>query len=111
MQASDQRNPDEFAQPFSDSANDIVDFMESYPDDISELNERHMVMVRGHLRSLPPDVTLTLRRMRKPEPQERLDVCKEVARRVVVNSDSDDVDDELEEKIVRWLLMATFAVV
>lgn len=110
LQAQDQRNPDEFAKPMSDLADTIAEYVAAYPDGLTEFKPRHLAMARGHVQSLGPKVEMTLRQMQKSDPGERMDVCREVARRIAYNA-HEHMDDEDEEKVVMWLFLATHAVV
>lgn len=111
VQRSDQRNPDEFAQPLSAQAVKIHEFLAAYPDDMGTVKRAHSNMARGHVRALGVDVAVTLRRVAQMDREDVPNVLREMARKVVANMPPGEVDDELEDKLVSWLLLATMSVV
>lgn len=107
-QAPDQRNPDEFAQPFVDNASDIIAYAEVYPSD-GDPKPKHMRQAVGHVNALGATVRHAIRTIAaKESADDKIGVCKEVARRVV--SSVPGTDSDTEDSVVRFLLLCSYAV-
>lgn len=106
-QAPDQRNPDEFAQPFTDIASDIAEYAAVYPED-DDPSPKMLKQAVGHVNAMGATVRFALRTIAtKQSTADKVGACQEIARRVVLRVK--DGDAELEAQVVRFLLLCSTA--